>query len=223
MPGPRTSEVVALERKIGEEAGKVRSIYGGLLGRHGYSTSAKNIKRTLTETAIASKNGRGIRINLKKPDGTGIRVVYSAETVAILGAMGLGASKVIELMQSAPDTLPGLLTKLGIGVLVGVGTFVTTITFAKVRHERKQSEESIRKAIAQASAGIPGEAKALQKSLDEAEHETYKRMANLQIRRALKNAAYRFSNENIELLNRVIENLIEVLATPNNSVWVLPR
>lgn len=121
-------------------------------------------------------------------------------------------------MQSAPDSLPGLLTKLGIGVLVGGGTLVTTITFAKLRHERKQSEESIREAIAQASARIPGEAKALQKSLDEAEHETYKKMANLQIRRALKNAAYRFNDENIELLNNVITNLIEILSTPNNSV-----
>ncbi len=218
MPAPRTSETIALERKIGEESGRIKSRYGFALSRHGYSAEVTALRKTLTEAALASKGGHRININLRKPDGTGIKLVYSAEAAAILSAVGLGASKVIELMQSAPDSLPGLLTKLGIGILVGGGTLVTTITFAKLRRERKQSEQSIREAIAEASAKIPGEAEALQKSLDEAEHETYKRMANLQIRRALKNAAYRFNDENIELLNKVIAHLIEVLSTPSNTI-----
>lgn len=62
MPGSRTNEAIALEQKIGEETGKVRSIYSDLLRRHGYSDRVKDLSKTLKEAALASKRGSGIKL-----------------------------------------------------------------------------------------------------------------------------------------------------------------
>jgi len=212
----RTYEAIASERTLKEEARIFLDRFRRALSFHGYSTTDADIKRVLTEAALAK--GREMKINLRKPDGARIKFIFKAEVVAIFSAMGLGGIEVIRLLQSTPDSLSGLLTRLGIGVLVGGGTLVTTIAFSKLRKERKEAEASIREAIREASTRIPGTAEELEQSLIRAEHEAYKKMANAQIRQALKVAAYRFSNDHLALINEVIAELTKVLATPNHAI-----